>query len=102
MAFATESNIERLQEKELIGCQKDAAVDCWFTSTGKSIPRLVKIQDDTGALLTIGNIRILKTEQKFYAGILARRYWCRAAAGDVEKAFVLVFYPEANKWKMII
>ena len=102
MSFAIKRNIEKLQEKSLSGTQREAAVDCWFTATGRGMPRLVKMKDDAGALLTLENIRVLKTEQKFYGGILARKCWCETVADDYKIEFILLFYPEENRWKVML
>ena len=33
-----------------------AAVGCWFTSTGKIIPKIVKFEDKEGIVHTINNV----------------------------------------------
>ncbi|MGL6199824.1 MAG: hypothetical protein ACRC3H_12920 [Lachnospiraceae bacterium] len=50
MAFPVERNTQRLQEREIPGTQLNAAVDCWFTAEGKTMPRFCKIEGTEGEL----------------------------------------------------
>jgi len=104
MAFPIEHNIEQLQEREISGVRIDAAVDCWYTSKGKSIPHLVKIKNDDGEIIEINSIKILKKEQKFYAGIRSRKFWCRSVDNGVTKDFYLLHFPDEGDgtWKLIM
>ena len=102
MAFPIERNLQKLQDREIIGTQCDAAVDCWFTAGGKTMPRLCKLKGPQEEIITIQNISVMKEEQKFYAGIHAKKHWCKAEHNGVMMQFYLVFYPEECRWKIVI
>ena len=42
MGFAIAIEEEKLQEKVICGISQKVAVDCWFTSTEKMRPRMLK------------------------------------------------------------
>ena len=48
MGFAIGIEEEKLQEKAIRGIPQKVAADCWFTSTGKMIPRMIKYEDSDG------------------------------------------------------
>lgn len=102
MDNTNKSSRERLKEKEISGRQRDAAVDCWFTSTGRLIPRLVKFETDTGARLTVRDIHVVKDEKKNYAGIYAWKFWCKTIDDSIIKEFVLVYRLEECTWKIVV
>ena len=102
MGFPVERYSEKLHDRQIPGTQLNAAVDCWFTSEGKTIPRFCKIEGTEGELITIRNIRILKEEQKIYAGIPSKKHWCEAEHNRVMMRFFLVFYSEDCVWKIVI
>lgn len=101
MSFPAEHYIEKMQERAIIGTQKDAAVNCSFTANGRTIPRICRIEGEEGEIITIDNIRIIKVEHKLYAGIPATKHWCEAEHNGIMKQFYLVFYPNDSKWKLI-
>ena len=78
--------------------RQEAAVDCWFTSTGHMIPRSLKCREQDH-ILRIEPITILKEEENRYAGVLVHLFHCRAAfAQDTEREFSLLFYVEQCRW----
>ncbi len=50
----------------------------------------------------MNDIQVLKTEQKYYAGILSYKYVCQAVLGTRIEEFVLLYYPGENTWNMIL
>jgi len=102
MAFPTGSNIQKLQDRAIDGVQHDAAVDCWFTATGETIPRLVKVKGAEEEIITIKDIQTFKVEQKFYGGTHCRKHWCRAEMNGIVKEFLLLFYVDECKWRIVI
>ena len=47
-------NIAEIREHGVLhGIQREIECECWFTSSGKSIPKLIKVMDDEGRLYTI-------------------------------------------------
>lgn len=102
MGFAIGMEEERLQEKAVKGRYMKVAVGCWFTATGKAIPKIVKYEDEDGMRRLIGEIETLKTEQKYYAGILSRKYVCRAVVDGRKQEFILLYHPQENIWDMVL
>jgi len=100
--FPVQRNLERLQDRQITGNQYDAAVDCWFTADGKTMPRFCKLKGTEEEIITIRDIRILKEEQKFYAGIHAKKHWCETEHNGGLMRFCLVFYPEDGVWKIVM
>lgn len=83
MSFPVEGNSKKLKGSEI----SKAAVDCWFTTEGKTMPRFSKLKGAEEELITIRNIRILKEEQKLYAGIPAKKHWYEAEHNGVLMLF---------------
>ncbi len=50
----------------------------------------------------MNDIQVLKTEQKYYAGILGYKYVCQAVLGTRLEEFVLLYYPGENTWDMVL
>lgn len=102
MAFAVRLEEEKKQENAIRGHYQKAAVGCWFTASGRALPQMVKYEDEEGNLQMIHDIRVKKTEQKYYAGILCHRYDCCAVIDERLVEFTLLYHPAENKWDMII
>lgn len=102
MGFAVGMEEEKQQEKAVRGHYQKVAVGCWFTSTGKAIPQMIKYEDETGCRHMLKNIQVLKTEQKYYAGILSQRYDCNAVMEDRVRQFTLLYHPGENTWDMVL
>lgn len=101
MAFLVENEVGGHCEKKVGGRYRAAAVDCWFPSTGEFYPRAVKYQEEDGSIQCLKEIQVLYWEQKYYAGIQARRFQCRAWKEGLKKEFTLLFYPEEGTWQMV-
>lgn len=102
MGFAIGMEEEKLQEKAIRGVPHKVAADCWFTSTGKMIPRMIKYEDADGVRHLLKDIEVLKSDKKYYAGILMHRYDCRAVVNNRMQNFILCYHPESNTWDMIV
>ena len=102
MGFSLGMVTEKLQGREIKGRHQKVAVDCWFTSNGRAIPRFLKYQDEEGLLHTLTDIRLRKTEKKHYAGILQHRYDCSAIVDGAEREFILLYRPDENSWHMVL
>ena len=57
------------------------ACSAWFTSTGQTMPRYFKFEDDAGEVQTVKDILVKYTEEKNYSGIPSREYGCEAVIG---------------------
>ena len=102
MGFVVSSGTEILEEKGIQGCWQKVAVDCWFTSTGRAIPRMVKYEDQDGCLQVLRDIQVIKQDQKNYAGVYCQRFDCRAVVDGMEREFVLLFHIREHTWDMVI
>lgn len=102
MGFTVGTEREALQEHTVRGRYQKVAVGCWFTSTGKGMPQIVKYEDADGCLEVLRDIQILKSEQKYYGGILRRKYECEAMVNGVCRRFILLYNPETNSWDMVV
>ena len=102
MGFVVSSGTERKEEKGIQGHWQKVAVDCWFTSTGRTMPRLVKYEDQDGCLQILRDIRVIKQDQKNYAGVYCQRFDCRTVVNGREYDFILLFHAREHTWDMIL
>ena len=102
MGFVVSSGTEILEEKGIQGCWQKVAVDCWFTSTGRAIPRMVKYEDQDGCLQVLRDIQVIKQDQKNYAGIYCQRFDCRTQLEGRQYDFILLFHANEHTWDMVI
>ena len=78
------------------------ACSAWFTSTGQTMPRYFKFEDDAGEVQTVKDILVKYTEEKNYSGIPSREYGCEAVIGGLIREFKLIFFLEACKWVRLV
>ena len=102
MGFTLEKQTEQLREEAIQGKYQKVAVSCWFTSNGRSMPRMVKFQDVEGNIQSIRNIHLIKTEEKYFAGIKMKRYDCCAVDCGIMKYFTLLYHIEEGGWDMVV
>lgn len=102
MGFAVSASEEILHERKVKGQYHKVAVDCWFTATGRMMPKMLKYMDDEGCLQTISNIHVKSREKKHYAGILNQMFKCNAVVCGRVCEFVLLFDPKEGVWDMVI
>lgn len=100
MAFGIGVYTTQPEGGSLKGRQEDVACDCWFTSTGKGIPRLVKYQDSEGMIHCLDNICVREIKKLRRCGIPVVEYRCSTICQDIEYYFRLLFHMEACQWKM--
>lgn len=102
MGFAIGMTGEKLQEKAVKGHYQKVAVGCWFTSTGRAIPQMVKYEDEAGFRHMLSNIRVVESEQKYYAGVLSQKYICTSIIDERKQDFILLYHPVENTWDMVL
>ena len=76
------------------GIQKKVACECWFTSTGRMIPLMLKIEDEDG--------KIHSQEKRMYAGIPSIEYDCTLFAWNREIRAWLIYYQTENRWVLSV
>lgn len=101
MGFRLGDIADKTENGVLRGIQREIACECWFTSKGKSIPKLIKVMDEEGMLHTINEIQLLTTEEKTYAGIPTVEHLCRINLGGHMETVKLVFTKESCKWVIV-
>lgn len=100
MAFGTETYTERPDAGKLPGKKQNLAVDCWFTSKGKTIPRMFKYQDEEGILHSVSGLRILCQEEKYYCGVPTLEYLCEVIQDQYRTQVKLIFLLEEHRWML--
>ena len=75
-------------------------IENWFTATGNSMPKLIKIRNEDGSILVIDNIRNIYHEKKYYCGIPIIEYACSTYDRGIERFFTLYYYVEDSKWQI--
>ncbi len=75
--IGTNTNINNVSVVEMKGNQVEVTCDCWFSRKGKTLPQLIKYEDENGEIQTINSIRVISTEDKFYCGIKTREFNCQ-------------------------
>ena len=59
-------------------------------------------EDEEGTIRSIRNIHLIKTEEKYFAGIKMKRYDCCAEDCGIMKYFTLLYHIEEGRWDMVI
>ncbi len=98
MAFGIGANARKADATYVRGIQKKIACECWFTSTGKLIPLMVKLQDEDGQIQTIREITVHSQEKKMYAGVPSMEYDCTLAMEHKNIRVWLIYYQTENQW----
>lgn len=101
MAFSLGSLIESKNHGVLKGVQTEVACDCWFTSRGESIPKIIKIMNSNGEIYTIKHIQVLCREEKNFSGIETVEHICKIRVNNRLEIVKLIFTKENCKWTLI-
>lgn len=101
MAFQLGDITAKTEAGVLKGVQREIACDCWFTSKGKTTPRMIKVMDGEGMLYTIADVVVLSTEEKTYSGIPTVEHICKINLGNVRETVKLVYTKEDCKWALV-
>lgn len=98
MAFGIGINSIKADAGSVRGTQQKIACECWFTSTGRIMPLMLKIEDKNGEIRTIRDITVHSQEKKRYAGVPSIEYDCTLAfCGRCIRAW-LIYYPAESRW----
>lgn len=98
--FGIGTNTQKTNAGKIRGTQKEIACFCWFTSTGKSIPSLIKFEDENGELQTVKDIHVKHTEAKNYSGIPSLEYLCSIVINNTIHEVKLIFFQDECRWVM--
>lgn len=98
MAFGIGTGIPETDAGRVRGTQKRIGCQCWFTSTGKVMPLMLKIQDEDGEIQTIREITVHSWEKKRYAGFPSIEYDCTLVLHGRSVRAWLIYYQSENRW----
>lgn len=98
MAFGIGTNTSGTDAGSVRGTQKKIACECWFTSTGKVTPLMLKIQDEDGEIQTVREITVHSQEKKRYAGVPSIEYDCTLALNGQNVRVWLIYYQSESRW----
>ena len=94
------TNAQHPDEGKLTREQSEVACGVWFTSTGNTLPKMIKYKDEEGMIRRIDRIRVLSREKKYYCGIPLQEYRCSTVYEDREYLFRLYYYMDTCCWKL--
>ena len=98
MAFGIGTNSSEADAGSIRGIQKRIACECWFTSTGKVMPLMLKVQDEDGEIQTVRDITVHSQEKKRYAGVPSIEYDCTLALHGQNVRVWLIYYQSESRW----
>ncbi|MDE6875825.1 MAG: hypothetical protein K2P87_15445 [Lachnospiraceae bacterium] len=98
MAFGGYTNSGRSDAGSLRGTQREVACECWFTSSGKLMPLMIKVKDEEGQIQAIRPVIVHSQERKRYAGILSVEFDCTLTIFGRAVRCWLIYYPDKNRW----
>lgn len=99
MAFGIGINTKKADSGPVKGHQIDIACKCWFTSTGRSMPMMIKFENED-RIETIDEIHVNYVEEKRYNGIASVEYDCTVCFRGIKQDVKLVFFKEECRWIM--
>lgn len=102
MAFGIGIHTDSLKHHMTEGPYKDVAVKCWFTSTGRSMPLMMKVETSEEELLVVDHIQVVTAQKQYYGGIVNWKYACRAPVQGRMKEFILLFCPDQCSWRLLL
>lgn len=101
MGFQLGEIAEQTNAGVIRGIQREIACDCWFTSKGKTMPRIIKVMDEEGMVHTIDEIEVLYSEEKTYAGIETVEHLCRISFCNRCEIVKLIYTKENCRWVIV-
>lgn len=99
-AFGIGTNSGKADAGAVKGTQKEIACECWFTSKGKVIPLMIKVEDEDGEIRVIKQINVHHQEAKRYAGIPSIEFDCTFTILSQVIGAKLIYYQTENRWVM--
>lgn len=98
MEFGMGTDVRRTQTAAVRGVQREIACECWFTSSGKIIPLLLKVKDEDGEIRVIRQIQVHSQEQRMYAGLPSTEFDCTLTILKQEIRAKLIYYQTECRW----
>ena len=98
MSMGIGTNAQNPDEGELTRELEQIACGVWFTSTGRTIPQMVKYQDGEGLIHRITHIQVQTQAEKYYCCIPLREFCCSTIVENQEYESRLYYYPQTHCW----
>ena len=98
MAFGAANNMWQSNTGIVRKKEMEIACECWFTSTGKVTPLMLKMQDEDGEIQTVRDITVHSQEKKRYAGVPSIEYDCTLVLNGQKVRARLIFYQSESRW----
>ncbi len=98
MAFGIGTNTQEADAGIVRGKQKEVACGCWFTSKGKIMPLMLKVEDEDGEIQVIKEITVHSQELKRYAGNPSIEFDCTLWLGEQRMRARLIYYLTQSRW----
>ena len=98
MAFGIGVNTGNADAGDVKGTQKEIACECWFTSTGKIVPLMLKVKDEDGEIRVIRQIEVHSQERKMYAGIPSTEFDYTLTILEQTIRARLIYYQTESRW----
>lgn len=98
MAFGIGINKSTTNAGKIRGKQKEIACECWFTSTGKITPLMLKVKDENDEIRVIREITVHSQEQKMYAGIPSIEFDCTLTFANKSIRVWIIYYQSESRW----
>lgn len=98
MAFGTGIEAQAVDSGIVTGKQKEAACECWFTSTGKIIPLMLKVVDEDGEIQVIKEITVHSQELRRTFGNPYIEFDCTLWLGERRMRARLIYYLTQSRW----
>lgn len=98
MVFGIGTNSQAADAGPVRGKQKEVACECWFTSTGRVTPLMLKVKDEDGEIQVIKEITVHSKEMKRYAGSPSLEFDCTLGIGEQKVRARLIYYITQNRW----
>lgn len=100
MAFGIGVNCQKTNAGPVRGKQQKIACECWFTSSGKITPLMIKLEDEEGGYQVIHSIIVHSQEKKIYAGTPSIEFDCTISLQGTNRRVWLIYYQDENRWVM--
>ena len=98
MAFGAGKEHQDGHAGQIRGRQQEVACECWFTSTGRLIPLMLKLKDEDGMCRTVRPIMVHSAEKKMYAGTPFIEFDCEIVVREQKMRVWLIYYQSENRW----
>lgn len=102
LGFGIGINTETANAGKIKGTQIPIACECWFTSTGKTLPLMFKVRDAEQEIQIIHGIHVRHMEQKHYSGISSLEYDCIINIRGVSYNVGLIYFKADCRWVMVL